>query len=157
MRNKSNKAIISVHGIQVVPYNPKPQAYSTPFSIKSQKWYDELSDSDPFNPSCPHLHSKEGPYKMNVYTGEIYNTKTKKIIEGYGVREKDLKKLWNDKKFVAFALTMRKLYFEKFPDSELPKVPEYCKLQNKVDMKVRNSVYGRRTVHVHVKVPVRRL
>lgn len=42
----------------------------------------ELSDSDPYNPSGPHLHSVGGPYKMDVYTGQIYNTQTKKIIEG---------------------------------------------------------------------------
>ena len=157
MRRKANKEIISVDGIQVVPFDFTPQAYETQFSIKSQKWYDELSDSDLFNPSCPHLHSKEGPYKMNVYTGEIYNIQTKKIISGYGVREKDLKKLWNDKKFVTFALIMRERYFEMFPNGVLPDIPVFCKIQNKVNTNVRKRVYKRRNIHVQVKVPIKRL
>ena len=116
---KKNTKIICVDGIKVFPVNSRPQAYKTPFSIKSQKWYDELSDSDPYNPSCPHLHSVEGPYKMNVYTGQIYNTQTKKIVDGFCIREKDLRKLWNDKKFLAFALMMRTIHLDKFPDAIL--------------------------------------
>ena len=149
--------IISVDGIKVFPVNTNPQAYTTPFSIRSQKWYDELSDSDPYNPSCPHLHSVGGPYKMDVYTGQIYNTQTKKIIEGYHIREKDLKKLWNDKKFVAFALAMRKLYSDKFPNGALPEIPEYCGIQDKIETKLKRNIHKRSDIYVKIKIPVTRL
>ncbi len=76
---KRKSVAITVNGIQPVPIHPVYQDYSTPFMIRNQKWYDELSDPDFFTPSCPHLHSNDGHYKMNVYTGELYDIPIKKI------------------------------------------------------------------------------
>ena len=99
--------------------------YKTPFKIKKQVWYDELADADPFTPSCPHLHSSDGNYKLNVYNGEIYNIRTKKIVRDKYVPKKELKKLWQDLKFQLFAQKMREIYYEKFPNSKLPDIPHF--------------------------------
>lgn len=99
--------------------------YQTPFQMKKTLWFDELSDPDLFFPSCPHLHSKDGQYKLNVYTGELYSTKSKKIVNGKIVKEKELKRLWENSKFVEFANRMRNIYFEKYPLSNLPPIPVF--------------------------------
>ena len=44
------------------------------------------------------MHSKDLPLKLNIYSGEIDDVNTKKIVDV--VRQKDLKKLWSDKKFI---------------------------------------------------------
>ena len=156
MRN-NNKTIICVDGIQATYIKQTPQVYTTPFSIRSNKWYDETSDPDPFNPSCPHLHSKDGPYKMNVYTGEIYNTQTKKIISDYQISKKELRKLWSDKKFVKFALIMRKQYYEKYPQGILPDIPEYCTVLDEYQTLQNGKSHSRRSVYVKVKLPMTHL
>lgn len=102
--------------------------YKTPFPLKKMIWYDELADSDPFTPSCPHLHSWEEKYKLNVYTGEIYDIRSKKNISNKYVNEDELSKLWADTRFQQFACKMRDIYKEKFPNSVLPSIPTYnCK------------------------------
>ena len=98
-------------------------SYKTPFKLKKQFWYDEYSDTDMFTPSCPHLHSLDGKYKLNVYTGEFYDIRNKRIIRDKYVPEDELKKLWKDPEFCSFAKTMRKIYNEKYPNSQLPEKP----------------------------------
>ena len=99
--------------------------YQTPFQLKKTLWFYELSDPDLFFPSCPHLHSSDQQYKLNVYTGELYSTKSKKIVKGKVVKEKELERLWSDRKFLEFAKKMRTTYFEKFPSSSLPPIPTF--------------------------------
>ena len=99
--------------------------YHTPFQMRKTLWFDELSDPDLFFPSCPHLHSTDGQYKLNVYTGELYSTQSKKIVKGKVVKEKELERLWSDRKFMEFAEKMRTTYFEKYPLSSLPSVPSF--------------------------------
>jgi len=43
-----------------------------------------VADADMFTPSCPHLHSIDGKYKLNVYDGTLYDIRLKKQ---YGIRE----------------------------------------------------------------------
>ena len=83
-------------------------------------WYDELADADMFTHLCPHLHSVDGKYKLNVYTGELYDLRLKKIIRNKIVSNDELRRLWGDAGFLQFATKMRELYFEKYPHSQLP-------------------------------------
>lgn len=99
--------------------------YKTPFKLKKMIWYDEIADSDMFTPSCPHLHSIDGKYKLNVYTGELYDIRLKKIIRDKRVNNDELKELWSESKFLQFAMKMRQLYFEKYPQSQLPQIPVF--------------------------------
>lgn len=99
--------------------------YKTPFKMKKQVWFDEYADADPFTPSCPHLHSSDGKYKLNVYNGEMYDIRTKKIARDKYISEDELKILWSDPRFLLFAKKMREMYYEKFPNSKLPDIPHF--------------------------------
>lgn len=101
----------------------RASVYTTPFKIKKLFWYDEFADSDYFTPSCPHLHSEDGKYKLNVYTGELYNIRLKRNCTDKYVPKEELKKLWEENKFIKFSNEMRKKYKEKYPDSSLPDIP----------------------------------
>ena len=84
------------------------------------------ADADMFTPSCPHLHSTDGKYKLNVYTGELYDIRLKKTIRNKVVNNDELNKLWSETKFLQFAMKMRQLYFEKYPQSQLPQIPVFA-------------------------------
>lgn len=56
---------MNLYEIRVESYFSK-SAYKIPFKLKKMYWYDELADADMFTPSCPHLHSVDGKYKLNV-------------------------------------------------------------------------------------------
>ena len=115
------KSII-IEGLVIVKTNGR-YAYKAPLTLNGYKWYDELSDPDPFFPSCPHLHCTEKPYKLNVYTGELYNVQTKQIIRNEKIRTKELKELWKDKRFFEFVLFKRNEFLSQHPDAYLPTIP----------------------------------
>ncbi|MBQ7077386.1 MAG: hypothetical protein IJM91_04590 [Lachnospiraceae bacterium] len=98
--------------------------FKTRFRLKRQFWYGEYADTDFFTPSCPHLHSEDQKYKLNVYTGDIYDAKNRKF-NGMRVSDNELKKLWSDDKFYKFANEMRKIYSDKFPNSVLRDIPNF--------------------------------
>ena len=90
--------------------------YTSKIEINNGKWIIHKNDVDPF-PSVPHMHSKDLPLKLNIYSGEIYDVNTKKIVDV--VRQKDLKKLWSDKKFIKIVEETRKCYKENNPKYKL--------------------------------------
>ena len=63
------------------------------------------------------MHSKDLPLKLNIYNGEIFDVNTKKIVDI--VREKDLKKLWSDTKFVRLVEEARKNFKDQNPNYKL--------------------------------------
>lgn len=115
---------MNLYEIGVESYFSK-SAYKTPFKLKKMYWYDELADADMFTPSCPHLHSVDGKYKLNVYDGTLYDIRLKKIMRNKRVNDEELRKLWDDAGFLQFATKMRELYFEKYPHSQLPQIPVF--------------------------------
>ncbi len=120
--SKDEKCIV-VEGLNIETIGAT--AYNCPVSIGGYKWFDELSDPDWFFPSCPHLHCKEKPYKLNVYTGELYDIRSKKVSSIERVGKKDLKELWKNKKFENFADKMRAKFLERFPNGVLPETPNF--------------------------------
>lgn len=123
-----------------IPYNRKPKinvfitelkventvyksVYKSPFKLMKLFWCGEISDPDFFNPSCPHLHSLDGKYKLNVYNGELYDIRLKRVAGNKHVSKEELDKLWKEPKFLAFANSMRNRYFEQYPCSKLPDIP----------------------------------
>ena len=122
-----DKNEILIEGLHIVKINGR-QLYRPPMTIGGFKWYDELSDPDPFFPSCPHLHCKGKPYKLNVYTGELYNTRTKQIIRNEKIRKKDLKELWENTLFLEFVKYKRMEYLQNYPNGILPEIPTFHKL-----------------------------
>ena len=90
--------------------------YTSKIEINNNKWVIHKNDVDPF-PSVPHMHSKDLPLKLNIYNGEIFDVNTKKIVDI--VREKDLKKLWSDTKFVRLVEEARKNLKDQNPNYKL--------------------------------------
>ena len=91
--------------------------YTSKIEINNTKWVIHKNDNDPF-PSVPHMHSIEYPLKLNIYTGEIININSKKIV--CIANKKELKKLWKDKKFIEIVKHARKNYILNNPKSLLP-------------------------------------
>lgn len=104
-------------------------------------WYGKLrwlwheNDQDMW-PSYPHLHAKKGSYKMDIYTGTIYETHQNTVVRN--LSNKEMKKLWEQKKFCKHVEEKRKFYMEKIYDGirykELPK----CYVQEKNYLKFNN-------------------
>ena len=96
--------------------------YTSKININNSKWELHNADKDPF-PSIPHMHSKNYPLKLNIYTGEIYDTRTKKFITT--ANKKELKKLWEDEKFKQAVIEARRVYLGEHPKVKLPKIPTF--------------------------------
>lgn len=73
------------------------------------KWYIHENDADICEPSCPHCHTDEKPWKLNIYTGEIYSTKSNSYI-GKSISKTDLKRMWAKKEFRDLVIRERKRY-----------------------------------------------
>ena len=96
--------------------------YTSKININNFKWQIHIADKDPF-PSVPHMHATDVPLKLNIYTGEIYDAKTKLYITT--ASRKDLKKLWADEKFVTTVKNARKIYLQNNPKYKLEKIPMF--------------------------------
>ncbi len=84
-------------------------------TIAKEKWYWHKNDED-FGPSFPHLHSKNNPFKLDIYTGKVYNVKTKKVINN--VNNNELKLLWANADFNNYVLEKRRYYQENIYDGK---------------------------------------
>ena len=51
------------------------------------------------------MHSIEDNLVLNIYTGEVYRKITRDCIGE--ARDKDMRKLWNDKKFLSIVIEAR--------------------------------------------------
>lgn len=96
--------------------------YKSKININNKKWELHIADKDPF-PSIPHMHALNAPLKLNIYTGEIYDTRTKKIITT--AKKKELKELWEDEKFKQAVIEARRVYLGEHPKVKLPRIPTF--------------------------------
>lgn len=145
MRNKKKR--IEERGIFVTGLYVSTEyargLYQTPFQMKKTLWYDELADPDPYFPSCPHLHSMDNRYKLNVYTGEIYSVSNKALVKDKKVKGKELERLWDEPSFRNFAERMRNLHIEKSPSLVLPKIPTFTSRKKRMLIKKLSLIkYG---------------
>ena len=87
------------------------------------KWIWHKNDADDF-PSIPHLHNEDNPTcVMNIYTGEIINKNTNKIISI--LNNKQFKLLWAEDNFRKHVKYSRDDYYEKkFDDKRYTKLPD---------------------------------
>ncbi len=83
----------------------QPFLYKPECKIFNHKFEIHKTDIDIW-PSYPHMHSIEDNLVLNIYTGEVYRKITRAYISE--AREKDMKKLWNDKRFLEIVLDVRK-------------------------------------------------
>ncbi len=83
----------------------QPLWYRPQIEIFKHKFEIHKTDVDIW-PSFPHMHSIEDGLVLDIYTGKVYRKITKDCIGD--AKEKDMKKLWNDTKFLSIVLEMRK-------------------------------------------------
>lgn len=96
--------------------------YTSKININNNMWIMHKADSDPF-PSVPHMHAKNMPLKLDIYTGIIYDSRNNQKIQA--ANKKDLKKLWSDKKFVVAVEVARKIYLRNHPTYKLESLPNF--------------------------------
>lgn len=82
-----------------------PFLYRPEYKIYNHKIQINKTDKDIW-PSYPHVHVIDDSLKLNIYTGEMYRIYTKKSV--FDVSDKDMEKLWNDKKFLEIVMDARK-------------------------------------------------
>lgn len=92
------KILYKVLDAQPFLYRPECKIFNHKFEIHK-------TDIDIW-PSYPHMHSIEDNLVLNIYTGKVYRKITRAYISE--AREKDMKKLWNDKGFLEIVLDVRK-------------------------------------------------
>ena len=97
------------------------RGYSPGFSLFSQNWQMHLTDADNW-PSVPHAHSCNGDYKMNVWTGEVFEIPSKRFVGN--ARKKELEKMHRDDKFKRFAKKAIVAHRELYPDHHFT-VPDW--------------------------------
>jgi len=95
--------------------------------IGGVRWEWHKYDVDPF-PSYPHLHGiNERNYKLNIYTGEIFGIKERKIIGS--VSKKEMRKLWTNMTFRKYVDNIRSEYYNNISDGKqfnnLPDIPNF--------------------------------
>ena len=120
-----NKTIVSKRFDFVIVKNNHYYLIETNFyassgsKLNKTDWYFKIGDPD-INPSFPHLHSKDGKHKMNIYNGNIHRVKDKKIVST--LQNNDFYKLWTDKKFREEVIKIRSAY--PYGVEKLPPIPD---------------------------------
>lgn len=112
------------------PYSEK-YCLNITHTMKGVHWIIHEKDEDINEPSCPHCHAIEKNWKLNIYTGEIYDVQSRQYT-GEKVSKAELKKLWKQKKFVEIVLRERARYeaLHLSDPIRFPKLPE-LKLRTK--------------------------
>ncbi len=122
---------------------------ATAFKVKGVKWEIHNHDADINNPSCPHMHAIGKPWKLDLYTGNIYDERTGTHVVGQ-MKAKELFEIWNAKGVLKIILAERARY-EKFHKKDPIRYPELPALlvsdtkRNKI--RQRNVFSGYSTVH----------
>ena len=103
--------------------------------MHNERWYMNRHDPDILCPSCPHCHAKDANWKLNIYTREIYDVVSKRIVGKITTREH--KEMWKQKGFLPAVLEERKWYYETYHSQdprrypELPALPSFITDQRK--------------------------
>ena len=85
--------------------------------IKKMYWDFHKGDNDNL-PSVPHGHSLDGKYKLEIWSGKIYNVHSGKVE--YIAKKKEMKALQNYPGFMEFVKECREEYKERNPAIVLP-------------------------------------
>ena len=85
--------------------------------IKKIYWEFHKGDAD-FNPSMPHGHSLDGKYKLELWSGNIYDVKTKELC--WIANPKEMQQLYSYEEFLEFVVDCRSEYIKSHPNFNLP-------------------------------------
>lgn len=90
--------------------------------IQGQHWIMHEHDDDINDPSCPHCHAKERNWKLDIYTGYIYEYPRKRYKSKASKQE--MKHLWQQKGFMELVIKERNLYYENYHFVDPSRYPE---------------------------------
>ena len=84
--------------------------------VKGMSWVFHKGDDDD-RPSVPHGHSTDNLYRLQLWTGNIYEAQTGKLK--YKAKKKDIKALYNYPGFLEFVNECREEYMKRHPSITL--------------------------------------
>ena len=87
--------------------------------VKKMYWEFHKGDAD-FNPTVPHGHSLDGKYKLELWSGKIYEVSTGKLCAM--AKGKEMKTLYDLRGFVSFVEECRSEYERTHPDFIIPQL-----------------------------------
>ena len=90
--------------------------------VKGMTWEFHKGDNDN-QPSVPHGHSQDGKYKLQLWSGNIYNVVTGKLE--FRAKKKEMKNLQNYPGFKEFVNECREEYKTRNPAIALPELSGY--------------------------------
>ena len=90
--------------------------------MHNKRWYMNRHDPDILCPSCPHCHAHDSNWKLNIYTREIYDEVSKRIVGKITKREH--MDMWTQKRFLSAVLEERKWYNETYHSQDPRRYPE---------------------------------
>lgn len=103
------------------PYHPYNKVTIGPL-ICGVQWYMHERDDDINDPSCPHCHTKEKNWKLDIYNGNIYDyTNRKRYVKT--ISKKDFKIMWNYKGFLELVLRERQRYDKQYHSKDEKRYP----------------------------------
>ena len=85
-------------------------------------WIMHEYDSDINDPSCPHCHAKEKNWKLDIYSGCVYDYTNGKVCITK-LSKKEFKRLWRQKGFLSLVLKERKWYEDEFQSKDSARYP----------------------------------
>ena len=91
--------------------------------VHGMLWTFHKTDDDNW-PSVPHGHSIDGKYKLELWSGNIYEISTRQLV--FRARKKDMKNLIAYPGFLEFVKECRKEYKHRNPITPMPELS--CKL-----------------------------
>jgi len=120
-----------------------PKCLATPFTVKGVKWEIHNHDADINNPSCPHMHAIGKPWKLDLYTGIIYDERTGAYVGQ--IKPKELFEIWNAKGVLKIILAERAIYDElhKKDPIRYPALPELIVSGTKRNKTRQKNVFSR--------------
>lgn len=103
--------------------------------IKNMYWEFHKNDDD-YWPSVPHGHSLDGNYKLEIWSGNIYNIHTGKLE--YKAKKKEMQKLQQYDNFQEFVSECREEYVKRNPSIRIP------------ELKLKSRSYVHRRKHMQI-------
>ena len=126
---------------------PKAWRYCPRITIYRMIWSFNKYDDDDW-PSVPHGHSQDKKYKLNVWTGEVFDRITKKTIGK--ASKKELSMLHGDSQFKRFAKETIQWHHKEHPEHQFS-VPEWLMIETYKSLQKQSEIPDQFSVLLSVR------
>lgn len=107
---------------------PQRKMYTPRVKLCGCTWVFTIGDPDD-KPSVPHAHAVDSGYRLDAWSGDIYPAGTERMQKIGKLKQKDLRRLHSDPKFLAHAKKQIDWYREKYPTTHFY-VPDWFTLSS---------------------------